>query len=265
MCEGLGGRRTEAGWLAGCLLLTCLCPPRFWPLPGRGGLFAAILLFFKTCARWSLRAAFISLPVTKPIIHSASARRPRPAALGAAAPARLTPPQSTPVGPGGGGAASSLAGKPGPCSLGAAGALFVRRREAARLAFPRRTPSTEGQRAPGPPRRRDAVPALAAGARAAPLAPSAAAGPGRGGRRVPSFPPPAPCSYLASAAGAQEFPVMLPGRRARHCGPGGGGTGPFARSLPRASPHARCAAAFAFAAAPLRALPGAGGRRRSRR
>lgn len=260
----MGGRRTEAGWLAGCLLLTCLCPPRFWPLPGRGGLFAAILLFFKTCARWSLRAAFISLPVTKPIIHSASARRPRPAALGAAAPARLTPPQSTPVGPGGGGAASSLAGKPGPCSLGAAGALFVRRREAARLAFPRRTPSTEGQRAPGPPRRRDAVPALAAGARAAPLAPSAAAGPGRGGRRVPSFPPRLHVHIWPRPPVPRNFPSCSPGGGPVTAVPGGG-TGPFARSLPRASPHARCAAAFAFAAAPLRALPGAGGRRRSRR
>lgn len=70
---------------------------------------------------------------------------------------------------------------------------------------------------------------------------------------------PAPCSYLALAAGAQEFPVMLPGRRARHCAPAGrGGRG---RSLaPSGRSHARCAAA----AAP-RALPGAGGRRRSRR
>lgn len=98
-----------------------------------------------------------------------------------------------------------------------------------------------------------------------PPRPFSGGGAGPRGAAGAIVPPPAPCSYLASAAGAQEFPVMLPGRRARHCGPGGGGTGPFARSLPRASPHARCAAAFAFAAAPLRALPGAGGRRRSRR
>ncbi|XP_064511826.1 methionine-R-sulfoxide reductase B3 isoform X4 [Pseudopipra pipra] len=56
--------------------------------------------------------------------------------------------------------------------------------------------------------------------------PPRAAGPRRaGGARLP-----APCSYLALAAGAQEFPVMLAGRRARHCAPAGG-PGPLARSL----------------------------------